>query len=486
MMSLINRIRACIASGLLLASVSISADETDSAVQPAISLAEILVNTLAYHPKTEMLQAKLEQRQAKQQQAEGAFDLQLEHRHQSRGSGYYDGWFSQQYLSRQLAFANAKLQVGYRNSEGTLPVYEDEYRTLDKGEPNLKLSLSLLRNRAMDPKRQALQEASIGVALEGELQRLSLNDLLAEAAQAYLSWYLSHRELSVAQQLLQLAETRKVGITQRVTSGDLAQVVELEFESTLFSRSAKVIELRQKLDLASLKLSLYRRDNQGQPIQISSTTQPAALDSLSRALDQALANLNININQHPRVQALNLRARQLQSQRKLSRGDLLPELDVQLTLARDLGEGSETLQGNESYLGLKFTAPIERRKAKGKLRAVEAEIKAVNSEQQLTREYLNNMLLQQETQLRNQQKLLQLRKQQAALTEKLAKVEMQRFQAGDSDLFLLNAREIASAEAKLQVAQTFTSILRQKMTGLAQVGQLSELTQSIIAALPSD
>ena len=455
-----------------------------SANTEPLSLQHILENTLTHHPKIEALEAKIDQSEAKQLQAQGAFDWQIEHLHQNRGSGYYDGWFSEQNFSRQLPFANSKVQVGYRNSEGTLPVYEEQHLTQNYGEPNLKLSMSLLRNRAIDPKRQALQEASLGVEFEKALQRLSLNELLAKAGNTYLDWYLSHQELLVAQELLKLAQTRNEGIVKRVAGGDLAKVVELEFQTTLLARRAKVAESQQKLLLNSLKLSLFKRDNvTGDPLNIDVSTPPATLETISQALDKALGNFG-DIAQHPSLQALDFRAEQLQTQRKLSRTNLLPELDVNVTVARDFGDGSETLAGNESYVGLKLSAPIERRKAKGKLRAVEAELRALATEQRLTRENLVNVMQQQRSDLRNQQQLLKLHQEQALLAKRLAQVEVLRFQEGDSDLFLLNAREIASAQAQLRAAQTLTGILRRKLMALAQNGLLSEFTQEL-ANLPS-
>ena len=442
-----------------------------------IALLDVLKSTLSLHPKIYSFEAKVEQADGKRLSATGNFDWKLEYDHQSRTGGFYDGWFGDQRLSRQLGWSNAKLSAGYRLSDGGFPVYEEYHRTQDEGEPNLKFSMSLLRYRETDPLRQEILQTELGFDVVEQNQRELLNHLLREAGFNYLNWREAYLEAEIQKGLLQLAEQRNDAIRARVANGDLAKFVETEFQTTLLARSAALQAMLQKLRAAELKLSLYIRDPEGLPVNLNEKQNPIDDDAFDNLLNENLNQVMASMQNHPRLRALRLRKQQITEQRRLAASEMLPSLDMNLWLARDLGTGSETLEGTESYVGVNFSLPLERRKAKGKLRVADAELRALKFDQQAAQETMRNFIATALLEIDNLQTLLKLQKEQAALEARLTGLELKRFNAGDSDLFILNAREISRAQADLRVVKTETEIMRKRVNLLASSAQLSDLVR---------
>ena len=79
----------------------------------------------------------------------------------------------------------------------------------------------------------------------------------------------------------------------------------------------------------------------------------------------------------------------------------------------------------------------------------------------------------QRQQLENLRQLQKLRYAQADVAETLQRQENTRFQAGDSDQFLLNARETNAGRARLAAIQASVDVLRQELELMAMSGQLA-------------
>ena len=74
-------------------------------------------------------------RQAGAWKAEGAFDLVFEADGFSRVDGFYDGNVIAGTARQPLRGLGAELYSGYQLSNGTFPIYEDQYYTNTGGKP---------------------------------------------------------------------------------------------------------------------------------------------------------------------------------------------------------------------------------------------------------------------------------------------------------------------------------------------------------------
>lgn len=202
-----------------------------------------LVSTLStQHPEALAAQSRTQQAEGRRSVADAAFDLRVAQTTDIRSSGYYDGRVADQRMVQPLKPLNAEVFGAYRISDGSFPVYEQEYQTLDDGEVSLGVKISLLQNRDTDPRRLELENSAWHYQETASNQLLDVNKLVYRGVSAWLDWYQSTLKRAVVAELLALTENRLDAIQQRVDSGDLASITLTEFRTTLLQRTVLLQE----------------------------------------------------------------------------------------------------------------------------------------------------------------------------------------------------------------------------------------------------
>ena len=438
-----------------------------STYQSSISLMDVLKSTLSHHPQIRAAQAQVKQAEAKQLASRGSFDWKIEHSSQTRLNGYYDGRTADQSISRQLPWANAKISSGYRRSRGSFPSSSSE--TLSDGEANLKLSLALLKDRAIDEERNQLRQADLGFELAEIDFSLDMNALLLEASFSYLDWQQACREVKITRELESLASSRRDAIVAQVESGDMANIVLTEFDTTLLNRSLAVLERKQSVAVAGKELSMYWRNDDGEPVTLglANCLRAGSFDAPFEP-----RNALYELDQHPLLVRISNEIQQIKNTRQLAKNELLPELDMEVVLAEDFGQGPESLDGFESYVGLSFSVPLQRRKAKGQFAEDNAKLKELEQKRQQMLDKLRIDIDATLISIENTEQQFSTQKKRAAVTKKLAEQELLRFNAGDSDQFVLNTRERNIGVAVLSLIDIETDLIRLKLRLLAQLAKL--------------
>ena len=455
-----------------------------TALAEPINLKHVLHSALQHHPKILEARSATAEKRALREASLGEFDWQVKQQSFARGSGYYDGRYADQKFVRKLRQFNGELSLGYRISDGDFPVYEQINETLSDGEVNLKLSLSLLRGRSIDEQRGRLNEAELDIDIAELAQQLDANEVLFDAALSYLRWYRSVMETEIAEQALALAENRNKAIRIGVSKGDLAAITLSEFEQSLLNRKASLLGSRQKQAGNAVELGLYLRDQHGEPLELSQAKAPQANQQafFSQQIDVAMAQTRRPGQQHKRhpfYQQLTRMIERQKNQIRLSENKRLPKLDLQMTVAEDVGVGSETLDGTETYLGLHFSTPIQRREAKGKLSAQKQKLRQLEHKQQMFVDKLNAELTKAQLELDNLEQLRDIRQQQADLGNHLVAQEQRRFDLGESDLFLLNTRERENMQAQMSALNVELQIVQQKLFILSLTADLPSWIKSL-------
>lgn len=462
----------------LLGILSALVATTAAAQEKPVTLKDVLRSTLATHPKVQGAQAKVEQVQAGILEAEGAFDWQLKQDTFNRTSGFYTGFLADQKVERNLGQFNARFSGGYRISGGSFPIYENINETLSGGEANIGLSLSLLRDRNTDSRRTGLENAQIRADAAVQGQQLELNQLLLQASNAYLEWFSAVQEQIILQDLLELAQARGAAIQQRVANGDLAQIAMTEFNTTLLTRRAALLQAEQKVRLTATKLSLYWRDRDGNMLIADQTQAPTTLPGWQTYLQDTVQWRRQVLQQHPQIRQVQQAVNIARNDAGLANNSFLPKLDLEVKVAEDVGNGSQTLDGLESYVGLSFSMPLERREARAKITSTRAKVRQIGFEQQLLQEQLQNDMDAGWLAINNLQEMTRITQKQVAITDKLVKQEKTRFDAGDSDLFLLNQREAQNGRARLDDLSARVILQQEQLQLLARVATLVDVTQS--------
>jgi len=444
---------------------------------------ELVAAIQRHHPEYLATLARTEQVAGERLEAEAAFDVRLVQDTYARSSGYYDGSYAEQRVIQPIQSMNAEVFGSYRISDGEFPVYEAEYQTLDMGEASLGVRLSLLQNRETD-KRRLTQVMAAWRFMEAESKQLAeLNKLIYKGVSAYLSWYQSYRKVAVVKDLVALTRERITGVQARVLSGDLAAINLTEFETTLLRRQLMENEAEQQFQLARQRLSYFWRtadspQYQGDAVDIppSNIDWPFRVEgsdasSLSTS-NLSTSGLEATIDAHPAVEALSAKVEQAKNKRKLARNETLPQLDLEVKVARDIGDGIEPLTGTESIVGLSFFMPLGQRAAKAREAIANAEIRSLEYDQIVLREQLRRDLDMSLKALTYTRRILALSRQQEALAETLLRQERARFDEGVSDQFLLISRETTALQAHLKTVDAEVEVLRQELALNATLASL--------------
>ena len=440
-----------------------------------VTAEKVLQSILTNHPKLLELEAKNGQRLQDMAYAEAAFDIQLEQDTALRTSGYYSGDYLSQRVVNPLGAANAKFKAEYRIGNGDFPYYEREYETLSGGEVNIGFAMSLLKNRETDKKRMAIEDAKVGLAQWDAEATLALNELVYNGLSAYLDWYECHLNEQIYVALVQTTKRRGNAIDTRVREGDLARITQTEFEVTVMQRELALQAASRKAAQAREKLAYYYRDNQFQPINSAQLNEvPDAIAWPWQAGSVNPASLNGLIPRHPALQSLRAEWQLAKNKYRLAENALLPTLDIEAKIARDIGNGPENLTGTESKVGLQFSMPLGRRQAKAEASKASLKLREIDAVIQATEDALKRDMAVGLQALQYGQNMLVLQQKQAALSEALFSQERKRFEMGDSDLFLLNSRESQAISARLDAVKAEIEIMRVVLAVYFQTGLLAD------------
>lgn len=417
-----------------------------------------------HHPVIKSAQARREQAELETQRAEGAFDLRIQQSTLSRVGGFYDGQYLDQSITQPFEFGGVEVSAGYRISDGSFPVYEDFYNTQTAGEARIGVKFPLLRGRETDERRTALLNAGSLKALGLTEEQVTVNRFLYEGVNAYINWYQAYQRTQARSALVVLAQQRRAGIQERVANGDLAAITITEFETTLLSRQITLRESEQALLQSQQRLLFYLQGQEGESFnlqQLRLPVQPIEWPFGDYKFDMTWQQSIIR--NHPSLQALDEKLLLARNQARLADNNLLPELDLEVKVSRDMGTGSTTLDQPETYVGLSFSVPLQRNRAKADQQTANARMRELTLLREAQVDRLQLQLNENLLQLNTFDQLRGLRRQQAAIAKQLENQEHARFDAGDSDQFLLNAREAQAGQAELEAINAEVTWLRQQL-----------------------
>ncbi|GFD91200.1 multidrug transporter [Tenacibaculum sp. KUL152] len=422
-----------------------------TAKREAPSISALIDSMVHYHPYVLAINEGNYQAAAELEIARSNFDPVIEQKTNSRVSGYYDGTNLTQRFTNPIEDFNGSVFGEYRISDGDFPSYEGGYETLSAGEASVGVAISLLQNREIDKRRTELRNAGLATSQWQALATSLINDFIYRGIVEYIAWYESALQVSAVKELLATASEREKALVTRVEKGDLASIILTEFKANLLQQKLLLAELKQKRDAHAQMLSFYWRSPTGDMLVINEATPPSDIQWPFWIGNGQLITLRNALRQHPELDIMKLEQAVVENKSALAENALLPKLDLKAAVARDIGSGSETLEGTETKLGLSFSYPLGNRKAKAEraqLQSKQRELqhKLVSTQQAITQRFEQALVYW--TQAKD---IVELQSENATLAKTLSRVERTRFDAGDSDMFVLNAR--AQNEIKAQIKE---------------------------------
>lgn len=432
-----------------------------------ITTQTIITSITQNHPKLLSLNASEQQIQQGIQAAEGAFDIRVQQNSKLKISGFYDGNYLSQSLVKPLRFMGGRLSSEYRISDGTFADYDGYYETRSGGEASVGIALSLLRDRDIDSRRVAVSNAKLAVQGWNSQEKLSVNKLLYDGLSRYLDWYETNLRLSVIAELYETTKIREKAIKSRIDKGLLAAISLTEFNSILLSRLTAFQDAEQRFIISQQGLSFYYRDESGNKIDTKKLAHsPNDIVWPFSLSEEKIAEIHQALMSHPSMNILYFLVEQAKNDYKLSENSLLPQLDVEAKVSRDLGGGDRSLGMVDSEIALLFSMPLGQQTAKAEKVIAQQKIQELSYELQLVRDLLQQDFNQSLLELNNAKQIADNQRQQAQIASKLYTQEQKRFDLGVSDLFRLNARETSLIEAKLKAIEAEVTVFRQELATL--------------------
>lgn len=433
---------------------STTSDSDTAAVSGAsdrITQEMVIASVLRSYPQLQAAMFARNIAAGERQAAAGEFDLKLKGSSDNGPAGFYETYRHAIGLDQPL-YSGGQAFAGYRIGRGDFQPWYQERQTNSGGEFKAGVRVPLLQNVDIDERRAALWAAQYGRQLaEPDIQAQRIQ-LVQEAIYAYWEWIAAGESYRITDRVLHLAEDRGDRIRSQVEAGLIDPPELTDNRRLIAERRAKLADAQRKLEQTAIKLSLFWRDDSGNPMiptadQLSAIALPPQPDS-NHPMDTT--DIEAALRQRPEITAFSWQQKILQVELSQAENLTLPEFDAMLTAAQDVGEPSSSKRDKsqlEIEAGLFLEVPIQRRKALGKMAAVEGKLAMLAAKQELVKDKIAVDVQAAQVGLQRSMEQVVQTQMSVELSEELAARERQNLDAGLSDLLKVTLREQYAAEA---------------------------------------
>lgn len=348
----------------------------------------------------------------------------------------------------------ADFKIGYERASGRF--INPQFTTPNNGLFSAGFSLPLGQRILTDERRTALRvaRALLDVA-QAERQSLT-NTLLFSAAKSYAEWYSNALQLQVIRDGVSLADQRYTAITRRVRAGDAAGIDSIEAAAELNRRRAQLQAAEQSYFSARMDLTSYLWDQRGQPQDLAQNSVPSDSGLGRMVLDSAAvpALLARVLSVHPNVLKAEGKVDQAAADRALARQAIFPLASADISALRSQGASFDVgsaLNRDANYKGaVNVSSPLLFFKERGKFRSTDAKFDRAGLELREMRRDVTLLVRSAINDLSQYEAQLALQRDAVRLFRILSAGERARFDAGESNLFLVNTRERAVLDEELK------------------------------------
>lgn len=422
-----------------------AASRPDTSVFPASVFYELIRQN---HPLVK--QASLFGEEARQlvQQARGDFDPKLVSSYDRKEFGndlYYDHW--QNKLAVPIWTAGIDLVVSYNRNNGRY--INPEERTPSSGLSGMGLAIPIGQGLLIDARRNAVRQAALMQNLAEADRIKQVNKTLFDAAKTYWEWFLAYRQQQLLAEGYELASRRFRALRERALLGDAAMIDTTEALITVQDRLVQQQQADVEEQNARLRVSTFLWNANGQPIELPTDARPQEA-SLTFPADSTLQMLLDQANRrHPELLKLAVKNQQLLLEERFRRAMIQPQITLNASLLSETPTVDDGYDWGSYYsfrpqnhkISMDFVFPLFLRKERGKLREVQVKNEQVVLEQQQTSRQITNTVQAAYNQLRVLADQFAVQQQTIQNQRKLLAAEQQKFDLGESSLFLVNSRE---------------------------------------------
>lgn len=441
-----------------------------------LTFREFLEIVRIHHPLS--LQAELQPLigNATLRQSQGAFDPEA---YGQVSQKYFDG---EQYYSlingglKIPTWFGMELKAAYDRNSGTY--VNPENNVPEAGLWYAGLSMPLGRGLFIDKRRAALRQAQIYKESTVVERQIMLNDLLYEAGKSYWDWFAAFNKRQIYLEALALANQRFEAVKQGANFGDRPAIDTLEAGIQVQSRQVSLQQANLEFENAGAFLSIYLWDSGIIPLELAEGTQPVLPDSVfgievDTTFYLQLSNLT---TVHPELRQSRFKIDQLEIERRLKQEMLKPKLNFNYNALSEPVNGDPFADYSISNYkwGVEFSMPLFLRQERGDLQL--AKLKIQDAEFDLTAK--NAAIVYKALAALN---FWRTTKAQADIYTRtvrdyagLLDGERQMFDAGESSLFMVNARETGYVNAQVEMIDILAKNRKAELTTRFMFGILSQ------------
>lgn len=437
---------------LLTLSLLLAAAPRAAVAQTPLGADEVLRSVEQSLPLLERARLDVDVARGEALEARGAFDLTVKAQGLSV-RGFYDNDRVEGLLTQPLAPLGLSAFGGYRAGRGAFAPYDGKAQTLSDGELSVGFQLPLLRDRAIDARRAGRQVTDVGIVrAERGLDKARLT-LFKEALGAYWDWVAAGRQRDVAKALLDLAVARDEQLADAVALGQTAPVERTDNLRAILQRRSALALAERQLQMTAIDLSLYVRAADGAPVRPAAERLPRLPTPVAGPEPDETTEIDTALARRPELQALRLERDQQQTALRLAENRVLPSLNLFSQVSRDYGSGAASRAGSSFEAGLAFELPVQRRAATGKSLQAQAKLSGLAQQLRWAEDQVRADVQDALSALATARDVLDVVSEEVRVARELEGLERDRFLLGDSTQFLVNLRELATADAALREAK---------------------------------
>lgn len=301
-------------------------------------------------------------------------------------------------------------------------------------------------------------------------QNRLIQELRYGAFQQYWEWWMSNSVLDVHREWLSIAEQRLSDTRSRFLAGDIASIDTLETAIQVQNRRQKLQAAQAKWNKESLDLPSHlweENERNFMPIESLKNTVPQKEVVFNTALNNTnvLADRTRTIeNFSPEILKFTPMIEELRAEERLKREMMKPVVNFQYNALNEATTPADQMLTLNNYKwGAQISWPILMRKAKGELGITRIKIEELELEAVQKTTILRNKALASVQQLDLLRQQLQNVSANVNSMQRLLDAEREKFNSGESSVFLINTREQQLFDLRIQETEISTQLKLQEI-----------------------
>ncbi|MFP5384741.1 MAG: TolC family protein [Bacteriovoracia bacterium] len=407
----------------------------------ALTEEDIIQSVIKNFPLIEEASLKAKAAESEVVAARGAFDHKLTLKKRDRLEEQYDNHYFETNIQRLTPYHGLSLIAGHRQGTGTFPPYDGKYETSGAGEIFAGLSFPVLRGFQTDEYRTELRIAEIKKDISVAEVKLKKFIYIHKALSLYYKFTFLNKKLQIRKEVLEIAQQRQSMLNKRFKAGDIEKLKLMDNDRSIDKRKDEVEKVKIEQEKVKNELSLYYRDQEGNPILPGEAFPEQEMKGLPLA--------RFNPERLPQIEIIDKHLDVTEIKRKFYDQSKLPELNVELIGAKELSP-NEPYDPRSLQIGVMFKFPLENRKARGKAVATEYKYLAMKKEVQFMLEGLKRQLDFSLEAMARSLSRWRIIGNELEKTKDISEAERTRWAQGASDLYIVTLREQEEAETNIK------------------------------------